>query len=494
MKNQKPGVRRALLFSFAQKYTSLIFNLLTVIIVSRLLTPNQIGVFSVAVGLTSLVQMLRTFGVSEYLVQKPTVTEADIRTSFTVNLILAWTLAVGLFSTSWLIGRFYGNPGVGEVMRVQSAAFVLAPFGTTAIALLQRDLSFGTLFKINLGYVITNSSVTIGLAFAGFGYMSMAWASLASMFTWVLGSTIWGHRYRARGLSLSQWRHLVPFGLNRTVADTVVQLGAQSASIVVGKMLGMAAAGFYSRGYSVVNIYREKVISAISSVAFPAFAREHRERDAAPQLYIRSLIYLTGISWPFFAFAALMAFPIIRVLFGSQWDASVPLMRWLCVAAMFGTLIFQCNQFFTAVGRVGTVTAIETQFQLTRLAIVIAAAFYSLEAVAASQILAYSIAILLYYRQLMAYRALRPGKIILALLPSVLITGATCVVPAVMCIFIPGVVNSHEFMALAVAAVGAALGWLLGVVLTKHPILAEVKQLMHVFNTRTRNLLGPRRC
>lgn len=490
MVKKKHGLRRALVLSFARQYTSLAFNVLTVVIVSRLLTPQEIGVFSVAVGLTALAQMLRTFGVSEYLVQEKSLSEAAIRTSFTVNLILAWILAIGLFASSWLIGRFYGDPGVGEVMRVQSATFALAPFGTTAIALLQRDLAFGTLYKINFGEVVVRSGMTIGLAFAGFSYMSMAWASLAAMGAWVLGCTVWAHNYRARGLSLSQWRVMIPFGINRTVADIFNQIGAQSANIVVGKMLGLAPAGLYSRGYSVVNIYREKVMGAIGSVSFPAYAREHRERDAAPDLYLRSQAYLTGINWPFFAFSALMAFPIIRILFGAQWDASVPLMRWLCVAAIFGTLIYQCNQFFTAVGRVGLVTSIEIQYQLARLGIAIGAAFYSLEAVAASQVLVYLIAIVLYYRKLSDYPALSAARIVAALLPSAAVTVTTCVVPVAVLFLWPGPMTAHMLAVFVVAVVGGGAGWLLGVTVTKHPLSFEVKQIMYSFNNRLRKTLG----
>lgn len=300
MTNTTGGLRKPLFISFAQRYTSLAFNLLTVVIVSRLLTPKQIGVFSVAAALTALAQMLRSFGVSEYLVQERSLDEPTIRTAFTLNLIIAWFLAVLLFCSSTLIGNFYGDPGVGRVVRVLSLTFLLLPFGTTALALMQRTMAFGTLYKIRLGEIVVRSGVTIGLAFAGFGYMSMAWASLAAMVAWIIGCAVWGYEYRVRRLSLSQWRRIVPFGVKQTVADVAIQLGMQSANIVVGKMLGLTAAGFYSRGYSIVNMFREKVVSGINAVAFPAFAREHRERDAAPALFARSLVYLTGISWPFF--------------------------------------------------------------------------------------------------------------------------------------------------------------------------------------------------
>ncbi len=473
MAKNKPSVRRALVLSFAQRYTSLVFNVATVVIVSRLLTPKEIGVFSVAVGLTALVQMLRTFGVSDFLIQEKVLNEGMIRTSFTVNLIIAWLLAFVLFVVSWQVGQFYGDPGVGEVMRVQSATFILVPFGTTAMALLKRDMAFGTLYKINIGEVVVRSSVTIGLAFAGFSYMSMAWASLAAMLALILGCTIWGHEYRARGLSLSEWRRMVPFGINRTVSDVVGQLGQQSANIVVGKMLGLAAAGFYSRGYSVVNMFRDKVISAIGAVAYPAFAVEHRERSAAPELYLRSLVYLTGISWPFFAFSALMAFPMTRILFGDQWDAAVPLMQWLCGAAIVGTLIYQCNEFLVAVGQVKAVTTIEVHYQLFRLGLAIVAAFYSVEAVAASQVMVYVVATVLYYRKMCGHEALTVRKCVKALIPSAAITVTACIVPAVI-LFWPNLLSQHRIPAFAAAVVGFGIGWLLGVMVVKHPLLKEI--------------------
>jgi O-antigen/teichoic acid export membrane protein len=483
VKKKQPHLRKSLVLSFAQTYTSLVFNLLTVMIVSRLLTPKEIGIYSVAVGLAALTQMLREFGVSDYLVQEKNLHDAMVRTSFTVNLILAWLMAAGLFAASWLIGDFYGDDGVGKVIRVLSATFMLMPFGTTAMALLKREMAFGVLLKIRTGEVATRSGMTIGLAFAGFGYMSMAWASLASMLALILGCTIWGHAYRARGLGLSEWRRMVPFGLNRTISDIASQVGAQSANIVVGKMLGLAEAGFYSRGYGLVNLFRTKVISAISAVAYPAYAAEHREQGAAPTLYLRSLVYLTGISWPFFAVSAFMALPIIRIMFGDQWDAAVPLMRWLCAAAIVGTLIYQCNQFLVAVGQVGSVTTIEIQYQLARLALAIGAAFYSVEAVAASQILVYVIAVALYYRKLHAYEALAFGKCIRALIPSLVVTVTACVVPAAVALW-PDLLPKHMFSAFAVAILGSGAGWLLGLMLVKHPLLGEIRHLVSSFRSR----------
>jgi len=476
MSRNKLSVRKSLFFSFAQKYTTFVFNLASVVIVSRLLTPKEIGIFSVAVGLAALANTLRTFGISDYLVQEKDLDQYMIRTSFTINLIFAWGLALILFAASWQVGLFFGDAGVGRVLRVQSGSFVLVPFGITAMALLKRNLAFTTLYKINTLSSLTSSGATIGLAYAGFSYMSMAWASLASMLVMVLSCVAWAREYRVGGLGLSGWRRILPFATKMTASDIAAQLGEQSANVVIGKMLGFADAGFYSRGYGPVNLFRDKVVAAIGMVAFPVFAIEHRERGAAPQLFLRALVYLTGISWPFFSFATLMAFPMTRILFGDQWDAAVPLMRWLCGAAIVGSLVYQCNNFLVAVGRVGAASAIEIQYQVVRLGLAVVAALYSVEAVAASQVLVYAVAAILYYRKIRDFEALSLARCARALLPSMVITITTCVVPALI-LFWPGLLARHLLSTFAVAALGGGAGWLLGMIAVNHPLLEEIRRV-----------------
>lgn len=473
MEKSGTSVRKALWQRLTQTGITFGFTVATVTIVSRLLTPAEVGVFSVAAAFVALVHMLRDFGVSEFVVQEKVLSDDLVRSAFTFNLIIAWVLAAALFGSSSLIGDFYGDQGVARVTRVISLVFVLMPFGTTTMACMKREMRFGAIMIIQTTETLVRGSATIALAYFGFSYMSMAWASVAGMVVVVTGCAVFGGQYRVRGLGFTDWKRVLHFGSNRTISDIAAQLGMQSANIVVGRMLGMAAAGFYSRGYGLVNMFRTNVIGAIGVVAFPAYAREHRDSNTAPQLYRKSLVYLTGISWPFFAFSTLMAYPIIRIAFGSQWMAAVPLMRWLCGAAILGTLIYQCNDLLTAIGRYREVTRIEVQYQLVRVALAVAAAFYSVEAVAASQVLVYAVAIVLYYHKLGGYEVLRARSLLAGLMPSAMLTVATSIVPAAVLVLWPGSSAAHYLPAFLVAAAGAAATWLAGVFLLRHPISLE---------------------
>ncbi len=488
-KKPRNGTRRALALSFIPRIVTLVFSFGSTIILSRLLTPTEIGVYSVAAGLLALVHMLRDFGVSEFLVQEPNTDRALVHTVFTMNLLIAWSLGGLLLGGSGIIARFYADPGVGQVLRVMSIVFFLLPFGTTTQALLSRELEFGKLAKIHTVGSIVRSGTKVALAYAGFSYMSLAWGAVAGMILTIAGFTLWGWRYRVRGISFVHWRRVLRFGSSRTVSDVATQMGDQSANLVIGKMLGMTSVGLFSRGYGVVNMYRENIVGAIESVAFPAFAREHREHAKAPELLLKALVYITGISWPFFACGILLAYPVIRILFGDQWDAAVPLMRWLCAAALIGTLMYQSNRFLVAVGRVGTATRVEVSYQLARIGITIIAAFYSLEAVAASQVLVYILATVLYYRQLRGYDALAIRNCARALVPSAVITLATCVIPAVIVVW-PDLITRHMVPAFAVAFVGGVAGWSVAIMVTGHPLHGELQRLLSRLRARYFPLRG----
>lgn len=487
MKHGRTSVRRALSLSFTRTFITFGFNLATVTVVSRLLTPAEVGVFSVAVALIALVHMLRDFGVTELIIQEKHLTDDVVRTVFTVNVAIAWALAAAVFGFSDLIGEFYGNPGVARVARALSLVFVLMPFGTTTLACMKREMQFSLLVRVQVAETAVRSTTTIALAWLGFSYMSMAWAAVAAAAVVAIGCAIWGGRYRIRGVGFSEWKRVLHFGSNRTIADIVAQVGQQSANIVIGRMLGMPAAGFYSRGYGLVNIFRNSFVRAISAVAFPAYAREHRESDAAPWLFRQSMVHLTGVSWPFFAFAALMAHPLIRLAFGNQWEPAVPLMRWLCGAAIIGTLIYQVNGLLTAVGRYREVTNIEVQYQLVRVALAVGAALYSLEAVAASQIIVYIVAVALYYRKLHRYDALRFRVLVPALVPSALLTVATSIPPAAVLVLWPGPMSDHYLPAFFVAAAGSGCVWLAGVFLLRHPLSLEIRNGLSLLWQRLRS-------
>src|SRR6476659_8992379 len=91
-------LHRSILFSAAERYGSLVFLLFSIAILSRLLSPEEFGVYAIVSALTAVVATsFQEFGGANYLIQKLSLSERDIRTAFTVTFCLSALLAAGLF-------------------------------------------------------------------------------------------------------------------------------------------------------------------------------------------------------------------------------------------------------------------------------------------------------------------------------------------------------------------------------------------------------------
>jgi O-antigen/teichoic acid export membrane protein len=467
------SVRRSLVWSFGRRYTNLMLTIPTIMILSRLLTPAQVGVYSLAATFVTLVHALRDFGISGYLIQARDLNEAVARSAFTIALLIAWLLAILLFFSSGLVADFYGETGLQTVLQILSINFLLLPFGSTVSALLSRHMQFGIIYKINVAQQTTQSGSTILLAYLGYGYYSMAWGSVLAMVATVTASVTLGRHYRIRGLGLQNWRDVANFGMQRTATDIISQLGNAAPDFVIGRVLDFAAVGLFSRGNGLINMFRENILSAIAQVTFPAYARDNQRAQNAHLLYLKSTTYVTGFSWPFLCFASLMAYPIMRIMFGEQWDAAVPILQLLALAAAVGVVTMDGLQFLVALGRAGLVTRISIFSVTVRVLVLVTTAYFGLIYIAAGMILVAVVNTGFSSIMLRRHTPIGLRDIFKAIAPSGLSTAITMVAPGLIVLVDPPSPD-NLFVPLFSGAAAAGLSWLLGLWIARHPLGYEM--------------------
>jgi O-antigen/teichoic acid export membrane protein len=185
-----PSIRRSLVLSFAQKYTSLLIGVPSIMLLARFLTPEETGIFSVSIALSNLAHMLRDFGVGDYLIQEHSLNREKLRTAFTITAGMAWLMALGLYLAGPAATDFFGEAGVGQVLSVIALNFVLIPFGSPASALMRRELAYGALYIKDTTEALTRNAASVTLAISGFSYMSLAWGSLAGIAAGTIATAI----------------------------------------------------------------------------------------------------------------------------------------------------------------------------------------------------------------------------------------------------------------------------------------------------------------
>ncbi|WP_158583369.1 oligosaccharide flippase family protein [Salinisphaera sp. Q1T1-3] len=463
----------AVVLSSLQQYTDLMITFPSIMILSRLLTPAQIGVYSVAVTFVNLVHMLRDFGTSEYIVQADRLDTGKPQTAFTITWIVAWALAALLFLTSPLIAAFFREPDLTDVLRILSITYLLLPIGSTTSSMLVRELQFGIRYKINTTQLLVQNGLTIVLAWYGFGYFSPAWGAVAGMLTTVAGCLYWGRHHRIRGIGLKHWREVGNFGLKKTLGSVMSRLGDSAPDFVIGRMIGFTAVGMFSRGFGLVRLFRDNVSAAVGTVAYSALAQRHRDGGIAGDLYLRSITFITGLGWPFLGFSSLMAFPIIRIFFGDQWDMAVPILRLLAIQVAISLIVMHYQDLLTAIGRVGTATLWVTVWQIATVVTLVIAASAGLVAIAAALIPTTAILVVLVAIGLARESGVGAAAYARALMPSAWLAVATLVPAAVSRWCYPPSAEALWGPILCAGACALA-GAIVGGMATRHPLWLEM--------------------
>jgi len=470
------SIRKSLALSLAEKYSGILIGIAGTVILARLLSPAQIGIYSVAAAFVGLAHIVRDFGVGGYLVQERELTTDRIRTAVSVTTVTAWSIAVVLAALSGPIAALYGEPLLQQVVLVLCLNFVLLPLNSPAISLLRRDMKFGALFKINLAANLARFTTGVGLAWQGVGVMSLAWASVAGVVVTLLMTLFFRPDWRLWLPSFKEVRRVASFGFKASAAGIVAELGTSATDLIIGRMLGFAPVGLFSRAQGVMFLFHRQIMGAVRGVAFPAMAVKTRAGDDLRAFYLRGMTYVTGLAWPFYALLALMAFPVVRIMFGDQWDAAIPLVRILALAGVIGTLFSFSSSLMMARGNVGAILRLEIVIQISRVILLLLASLYSLEAVAWSVCGTYLVAAVANNWMLHRLIALSMRDLFRALVPSAVVTGFSVIAPVLTVLFLD-VEGEDMFLSLALASAGAGLGWLLAIHVTNHPIKGELQDL-----------------
>ena len=470
------SVRRSLFYTFAEGYLGIGLQLVATFFLARLLTPAETGVWGVAAVFAAIASTLRDFGVGEYLIQEKELTVEKLRAALAANIIVSWMMAACLLAGSGWIADFYSEPGIARVIRVQAFNFFLIPFGAVTYAYFRRELNYKPFFWASLVSNITSISVAISCALAGFGYMSLAWSSLAGVVVTVAFAMFVRPKQLPRMPGLAGLPAVLRFGMHATGIYFFGQIGKSAPELIIGRILGMAPVAFFSRANGLTELFQRTVLRAAVPVCLPYFAQEARSGEDVRNGYLRVVSYLTAIGWPFFLFLATMAFPAIRILYGSQWIASVPLARVLCVAAAIEVAYLLTKEVLISKGEVKVANFLQAMLQILRVVGLLAVIPYGLAGASWGLLAAAIAGGILSHRVLATRIGLTLRQVLGACTSSMAIT-VISTAPVILWASLREIDERNYFITFAVAGLVTLLLWLLSLRLLGHPLWTELQNL-----------------
>ncbi|MFG6466427.1 lipopolysaccharide biosynthesis protein [Roseateles sp. BYS87W] len=455
-------------------------QLVSFTLLARLLTPHEVGLYSVSMALISMAQVIRDFGLASYLIQKKDLTREEVGSALGVSLLLGTLLFALIFGAAPTIAEFYSEPRLVDIIRVIAINFLVLPFNSISIALLRRDMRFDALMKINVSAATLSCCTTLGLAWAGAGAVSLACGEIASSITMALGVSLAGAWGRLSRPQFRHWRAILGFGGPVTAANVVTSASMDINDLAVGKLLDFSQVAIASRAQGLMNLFARDIMGTVRSVAYPAFAQAHREGSHLEARHVQSLAAVSAVAWPFYGFVALFSLEVLRLMFGSQWDASAPLVPIYCIAGAVSVLNSLVPTVMLAAGHAKRVALADLIIQPVKALVLVGALWWwrDLTALALAFLAMAVVAIPYFYAfkhrhlptdfQTLARELLRSGVLAAGcLLPSALLGHA---------LRQPG--QALPLPAWLGCAALTCVLWLAGLRLVRHPLYSELLAML----------------
>lgn len=462
-------VSHALLLSFCEKYLLLLLNLASTMLLARMLTPDEIGVYALGAVLAGLLQALRDFGVGSYLIRAVQLSVSELRAALAASLLVASALALSLFLLSWPAASFYHDARVGMVLRWLALNFLLLPYAAMALALLRRQLQFGAILAINLSSAAMQLLVAVLCAWAGQGYRSLVWGATAAAVT-TLGVSIWLRpAHMPWRPSLKGLAQVLRFGSVSTFGSVVDELGVATPELILGRLADVAQVAIFGKAAGLLSTFNQLVTSAVSPVIFPWFSAQTRAGSGWQQAYLRTAGYMAALAWPFFGFIALNAELFVRLLYGKQWDACIPLIRLMCIGSALYSMFSMARYLLLALGAVAAQARLDSIAVAARVGLLLLAAPHGLQwvalAVVAGSLVRCGCTLVFLWQQ----ARIKPLALLQGAAYSLLITMLSLAIPLLLA---HGNWQAATLLQLLAMAASMLPGWLLGVHLLYPELLA----------------------
>jgi O-antigen/teichoic acid export membrane protein len=415
----------ALAWSFLNTVVGRLGTLGIGIALARLLGPEEFGTYAVALIALMAVLSFNELGVSLAIVRWPGDPKEIAPTVNAISLVASSLIAAATYLLAAPFASAMGEPDATPVVQLLGLSVLLSGAVASPAALMQREFKQNTRMLIDQVTTWVGALVSISLAVAGTGAISLAIGRLAGAGIGAILFILLSPQPYRIGLNRSQLKPLLKFGLPLAGASIVVFAIGFADQIVVGRMLGPTALGFYVLAFNLSQWPITVFSQPLRNVAPPTFARLQHEPEAMRNAFRGIIGLLAAVAFPVCLLLSGAADPIVGFVYGDAWAPAASVLVWLGVLAAFKILYELAYDYLVVIGASRAILALQVVTLATLIPAVIAGVQVSgIGGAAAAQVAVAAGIMLPLYVVLFSRAGLRPSRLLGRIWLPVVIAGS----------------------------------------------------------------------
>ena len=328
-------------------------HLASVVILARLLTPEDYGIVTMVTAITGFVNLFRELGLSSATVRTQNITHDQVSSLFWVNASLGAVITLIIAASGPILSWFYHKPQLTLVAAGISLTSVLNSLGTQHGALLNRQMRFGAMAVIRVSSLLVGFFSALAVALLGGTYWSLVSSSVVTALVSTCGLWLASGFRPAPPKKGTGVRSFIRFGANVAGFDIVNYVHRNMDNILIGRAWGAVQLGLYNKAYSLLMLPMSNLRYPLNRVAFPAMSRLQNEPASFRSYFMKYCTLLSFITMPIVAFLFACSEHVIRLFLGPRWGGASKLFSILALVSFIQPVASLQGIVQTALGKGG---------------------------------------------------------------------------------------------------------------------------------------------
>lgn len=308
------------------------------LIIARLLTPADYGLFGMAMVYQGLVATIYDLGLEDSIVRQRDLTDDQIARLGGLAVLFGLGFASLTLVLAAPIARFYREPAVEWMLSVLAFSTVIEAIQMLPRARLARELRFRSLALIDGVGGLSLALATLAFALAGLQYRALAYAAVTSA---AISATVAFATARPsfalprRGARL---RAPMKFGIQVVLSRVAWYVYTHADFAVISRVLGKAALGAYTFAWALATLPVDRFAALVARVVPAVFAAVQQDIGALRRYWLGTTEGLAFAVLPITAGLAVAADDVILLALGDRWHAAIMPLRLLAIYGGFRAL------------------------------------------------------------------------------------------------------------------------------------------------------------
>ena len=337
-------------WSGMDKLSMQLLQLITTVIIARLIAPSEYGLIALTTVFLALAQIFVDSGFCVAIIQKNVLDVKVYSSVYYFNLLISVIIYVLLYFLALAIADFYNEPLLSLILRVVGLNIIISAFSYVQKAYLSITYRLKIQAKITFGAMLLGSTIGITMAFNGFGVWALVVQTLLTNFCSCVLLCVFSGWRPVWAFSFLSLKELFSFGSKIFLSSLTQVVFVNSYSIVIGKIYDASVLGCFNRVQTILNLLSDNIMNILNRPVFVYLCQNRNDMSVAKKNFESYLRFSSFIIFPIMVGGFVLSESFILTVLTSEWIRAVPIFRILTVAFLFIPITFVNSNMLKVLG------------------------------------------------------------------------------------------------------------------------------------------------